>query len=72
MLLKKIYCCRFALVPVTPTGKSFHKQQKKLWRGWPEKVSLAFFELEKPSLEDIVAKLHNEGETNIFIACPSS
>ena len=31
------------------------------------KVSLAFFELEKPSLEDIVAKLHTEGEKNIFI-----
>ena len=31
------------------------------------KVSLAFFELEKPSLEDIIAKLHTEGEKNIFI-----
>ena len=32
-----------------------------------EKISLAFFELEKPSLEDIIAKLHAEGEKNIFI-----
>ena len=31
------------------------------------KVSLAFFELEKPSLEDMIAKLHTEGEKNIFI-----
>ena len=29
------------------------------------KVSLAFFELEKPSLEDIITKLHTEGEKNI-------
>ena len=31
------------------------------------KISLAFFELEKPSLEDVVSKLYAEGEKNIFV-----
>ena len=31
------------------------------------KISLAFFELEKPSLEDVIAQLHSEGEKNIFV-----
>ena len=41
--------------------------KETLREGDLRKVSLAFFELEKPSLEDIVAKLHTEGEKNIFI-----
>ena len=41
--------------------------KETLRQGDLKKVSLAFFELEKPSLEDIVAKLHTEGEKNIFI-----
>ena len=32
-----------------------------------DKIHLSFFELEKPSLEDIVLKLYTEGEKNIFI-----
>ena len=31
------------------------------------KIGLAFFELEKPSLEDMVSRLHAEGEKNIFV-----
>ena len=41
--------------------------KETLLEGGLRKVGLAFFELEKPSLEDIVAKLHTEGEKNIFI-----
>ena len=41
--------------------------KETLREGVFRKVSLAFFELEKPSLEDIIAKLHTEGEKNIFI-----
>ena len=41
--------------------------KETLREGDLRKVNLAFFELEKPSLEDIVAKLHTEGEKNIFI-----
>ena len=31
------------------------------------KIRLAFFELEKPSLEDVISQLHIEGEKNIFV-----
>ena len=41
--------------------------KETLREGDLRKVSLAFFELEKPSLEDIIAKLYTEGEKNIFI-----
>ena len=41
--------------------------KETLREGDLRKVSLAFFELEKPSLEDIIAKLHTEGEKKIFI-----
>ena len=41
--------------------------KETLHEGDLRKVSLAFFELEKPSLEDVIATLHTEGEKNIFI-----
>ena len=52
-----------------PTWKNpfIELTNETLREGDLRKVSLAFFELEKPSLEDSVAELYAEGEKNIFI-----